>query len=148
MREGRGCGREGMREGRGEEGRGRLAHSSTRKRDLSDKSDVSGSAPGCEFVHFYTTLGMEAAALHADLEATPLLDQGQLEEIAGIPGLLAEVHKLVQEKGGAMAGMRAACEGWGPEELKAFSFLAHSMKSGICMVGGARLALLCHKLGE
>jgi len=34
------------------------------------------------------------------------------------------------------------------EDLHTFGELAHSLKSGVCMIGCDRLALLCSKIGE
>ena len=34
-----------------------------------------------------------------------------------------------------------------PEQLRLFGEHAHGLKSGVCMIGCNRLALVCHKLG-
>jgi hypothetical protein len=34
-----------------------------------------------------------------------------------------------------------------PEQLRFFGEHAHGLKSGVCMIGCNRLALVCHKLG-
>jgi hypothetical protein len=66
--------------------------------------------------------------------------------VLGIPGLYEQAAKVITEKLTAMQELRMQ-----PtltyEQLHAFGDLAHSMKSGVCMIGLARLALLCGKLG-
>jgi len=88
-----------------------------------------------------------ALALATPLEDALLLDMAQLAPIAGIPGLYDEAVRVVGDHMQHMAGMRQQ-PAWSAPELLEFSEHAHALKSGICMLGCARLALLCHKIGE
>lgn len=86
-------------------------------------------------------------ALATPLDDALVLDMAQLQPIAGIPGLYDEATRVVTERMTAMSEMRQQ-PAWSATELTQFSEHAHALKSGICMLGCARLALLCNKIGE
>lgn len=58
---------------------------------------------------------------------------------SGLGSLSVEITLIVQEI--------RQLEEISPEQLHKFGELGHALKSGICMIGCERLALLCNKIG-
>eukprot|EP00049_Salpingoeca_infusionum_P025191 m.18245 g.18245 ORF g.18245 m.18245 type:complete len:134 (+) comp7749_c0_seq1:107-508(+) len=83
--------------------------------------------------------------LVAQLEATPVINYEQLSSMAWIPDLYDTTVATVQEKISAMQAIR-----YQPQltlnDLHALGDLGHGLKSGTCMIGCARLELLCSKI--
>eukprot|EP00043_Microstomoeca_roanoka_P007543 m.72652 g.72652 ORF g.72652 m.72652 type:complete len:163 (-) comp13865_c0_seq1:917-1405(-) len=91
---------------------------------------------------------MDAAqVLSADLQSVPLLDESILAQVRDIPGLFDEIVKSVQEKITKLQMLRHE-PAFTQETLKTFGDTAHSLKSGMSVVGCSRLSVLCYKIGK
>eukprot|EP00043_Microstomoeca_roanoka_P007545 m.72661 g.72661 ORF g.72661 m.72661 type:complete len:130 (-) comp13865_c0_seq2:729-1118(-) len=89
---------------------------------------------------------MDAAqVLSADLQSVPLLDESILAQVRDIPGLFDEIVKSVQEKITKLQMLRHE-PAFTQETLKTFGDTAHSLKSGMSVVGCSRLSVLCYKI--
>lgn len=85
------------------------------------------------------------AILAQDFESTPLIDLVVFNGVKAIPGLMEQVVSSVNKSLAQMQQLRQQPQ-FTLEMLNQFGELAHGLKSGICMIGCARLALLCSKI--
>lgn len=81
-----------------------------------------------------------------DLETTPLIDEDLFCQIKDIPDIFSDIVESVQEKITILQQLRHEPV-FTDRTLKSFSDAAHSLKSGMSVVGCTRLALLCGKIG-
>eukprot|EP00038_Savillea_parva_P001049 m.100938 g.100938 ORF g.100938 m.100938 type:complete len:114 (-) comp10368_c0_seq3:59-400(-) len=89
---------------------------------------------------------MEPEAIHAELDAAQVVDRSIFDGVRAIPGLMDTVVEQVDANLTEMNAIRNQPE-ISPEQLHKFGELGHALKSGICMIGCERLALLCNKIG-
>eukprot|EP00038_Savillea_parva_P001048 m.100933 g.100933 ORF g.100933 m.100933 type:complete len:130 (-) comp10368_c0_seq2:192-581(-) len=88
---------------------------------------------------------MEPEAIHAELDAAQVVDRSIFDGVRAIPGLMDTVVEQVDANLTEMNAIRNQPE-ISPEQLHKFGELGHALKSGICMIGCERLALLCNKI--
>eukprot|EP00037_Helgoeca_nana_P023911 m.249547 g.249547 ORF g.249547 m.249547 type:complete len:130 (+) comp26484_c1_seq1:1739-2128(+) len=88
---------------------------------------------------------MEAEAIHAELEAAQVVDHAIFDGVRAIPGLMDTVVEQVDANLTQMNAIRGF-EEISQEQLHKFGELGHALRSGICMIGCERLALLCTKI--
>ena len=84
--------------------------------------------------------------LQTNLGDVPLIDEEIFAQVQGIPDLFGDIVKSVQEKITKLQVLRHQ-EQITPDHLKEFGDTAHSLKSGMAVVGCQRLASLCYKIG-
>lgn len=89
---------------------------------------------------------MAAEILAADLASQAVIDYSVLQSLSSVPNLFQETFKVVNERVGAMQRVRSLPQ-LEAAQIEEFSRAAHGLKSGVCMIGCNRLALLCHQMG-
>ncbi|EGD82578.1 hypothetical protein PTSG_03230 [Salpingoeca rosetta] len=83
--------------------------------------------------------------LSRNLDSVPLIDEAIFAQVRDIPDLFNDIVASVQEKITKLQGLRHQ-EVFTAETMKDFGDTAHSLKSGMSVVGCSRLSALCNKI--